>query len=66
MEKTQTPSQDHAQFDSICAEVDEFEPLPTVTGQVADGETGGDQAPDAKQHTASLDRLILAGLVSPY
>lgn len=54
----QTPSPDHAEFDHLCREVDEFEPLPAVTAdpRQADGESG---------EGTSLDGQILAGLVSP-
>ena len=54
----QTPSLDHMQFDQICAEVDEFEPLPAL----ASGPLEFDQ--DGEEETA-LDGQILAGLVTP-
>ena len=54
----QTPSPDHGEFDSMCAEVDEFEPLPTVRPETLERE------PDGEDDT-SLDGQILAGLVSP-
>ncbi len=61
MEPTKSESAGHVQFDEICAQVGDFEPLPTVvTKPVEDSsiETEDDR-------TAPLDGLILAGLVSP-
>ncbi|MDQ6775507.1 MAG: hypothetical protein M3071_04625 [Actinomycetota bacterium] len=48
-------------FDKLCAEVEDFELMPTVTTS---------PAPPAKdlteeERTAPLDQVILAGLVSP-
>jgi hypothetical protein len=45
----------------MCSEVEDFEPLPTVTPHPAPA------APDLEEaeRTAPLDELILAGLVSP-
>ena len=61
MGSTQIPPDDHAGFDAICSEVQEFEHLPTVTTVPA--------APTAdlpeEERTAPLDELILAGLVAP-
>ncbi len=54
----QTPSPDHGEFDSMCAEVDEFEPLPTVKPETLEREQDGED-------DTSLDGQILAGLVSP-
>jgi hypothetical protein len=53
--------EDHAGFEAMCSEVEDFEPLPTVTPVPAA------PAPDLKEEerTAPLDELILAGLVSP-
>jgi len=53
----QTPSTDHLQFDQICAEVDEFEPLPAVASGPLDYDD------DAGETT--LDGQILAALVTP-
>ncbi len=58
MEPTQTPSPDHVEFDQMCAEVDEFEPLPAVKPRSLEREQ------DSEDDT-SLDGQILAGLVSP-
>ena len=54
----QTPSADHVQFDQICAEVDEFETLPTVRTPLL----GYDD--DGEEHRG-LESQILAALVTP-
>lgn len=54
----QTPSSDHLQFDQLCAEVDEFEPLPAITSGPLEFEEDG-------QEETGLDGQILAALVSP-
>ena len=54
----QTPSPDHLQFDQLCAEVDEFEPLPAVSSSPLGFEE------DVQEQT-ELDDQILAALVSP-
>lgn len=59
---TWMPSNDHAQFDSICEPLDEFDPLPAVKAEPPKFET---ELP-AENEDASLDGLILAGLVAPY
>jgi hypothetical protein len=53
----QTPSTDHLQFDQICAEVDDFEPLPAVSSGSLDYEDDGEET--------TLDDQILAALVTP-
>jgi len=53
----QTPSMDHVQFDQICAEVDDFEPLPALSG-------GPLEYVQASEEEAGLDDQILAGLVT--
>ena len=53
-----TPSPDHLEFDQMCSEVDDFEPLPTVTTEPLEAE-------QESQESSSLDGQILAGLVSP-
>ena len=55
------PETDQSQFDEICSEVQDFEPLPTVTPVPADLTAEAHEGDD----TAPLDELILAGLVSP-
>lgn len=59
---TWMPSNDHAQFDSLCEPLDEFDPLPAVVAEPPEHET---ELP-AEDEDASLDGLILAGLVAPY
>lgn len=58
MEPTQKPSEEHIEFDLLCAGVDEFEPLPAVTAAEL-------ERADQDQDDTSLDDQILAGLVSP-
>jgi hypothetical protein len=53
------PSPDHLEFDQICSEVDEFEPLPSVAAARHEPE------PQSEEEN-SFDGRILAGLVSPY
>ncbi len=55
------PATDQSHFDEICAAVQDFEPLPTVTPVPADLTAEAREGDD----TAPLDELILAGLVSP-
>ncbi len=50
----------HGQFDAICAQLGEWEPLPTVIAEPAETES-----PAEDEQAAPLDRLILAGLVWP-
>jgi hypothetical protein len=71
--RTWSPSTDHSQFDALCAQVGEWEPLLSVTqpAPVAPqpAPDAAQPAPDAPQldhHAAQLDHLILAGLVCPY
>jgi hypothetical protein len=59
MTTPQLPTENHVQFDEICAPVDDFETLPTIT---AAPESEADQT-DEEQ--GPLDGLILAGLVTP-
>lgn len=54
----QTPSADHLQFDQICAEIDDFEPLPAVSSSLL--EYGAED-----EEAAGLDDQILALLVTP-
>ena len=54
----QTPSADHLQFEQICAEVDEFEPLPAVS-------SGPLERDDDGEEETGLDEQILAALVTP-
>ncbi|HZO78752.1 MAG TPA: hypothetical protein VFB39_11970 [Solirubrobacteraceae bacterium] len=70
MTTPQMPSAEHAQFDAICAPVDDFETLPTVAVQTLtsqyEAEPVGDDEPAEDRGEESLDDLILAGLVAPY
>ncbi|MBV8432226.1 MAG: hypothetical protein JO244_13745 [Solirubrobacterales bacterium] len=54
----QTPSADHVQFDQICAELDEFEPLPAVSSRLPELDDDGEETP-------GLEDRILAALVTP-
>lgn len=58
MEPTQTPSPEHVEFEKLCSEVDEFEPLPAVKAASLERDQDGED-------DTSLDGQILAGLVSP-
>ncbi len=53
------PAAEHAQFDAICAPLEDFETLPTVKV---------DALPEdqLEERDEALDELILAGLVAPY
>jgi len=53
-----TPSPDHLEFDELCSEVEDFEPLPTLTAEPLERQPEGEE-------TTPLDGQILAGLVSP-
>ena len=69
MTTPQMPSADHAQFDAICAPVDDFETLPTVAVQRLISQHEADPFPEEAYQDdgqESLDQLILAGLVAPY
>ncbi len=53
----QTPSADHLQFDQLCAEVEDFEPLPAVSSELRECDDHEDET--------GLDDQILAALVTP-
>jgi hypothetical protein len=57
VEPTQTTSQEHVEFDELCAEVEDFQPLPTVKPAILERDE------DSDEH--SVDGQLLAGLVSP-
>jgi hypothetical protein len=61
MQSLNQPSSEHLEFDELCQELDEFEPLPELIARRLPA--APDQEPDG--HSGSLDPLILAGLVSP-
>ena len=58
MKPMHTPSAEHVEFDRMCAEVDEFEPLPAVTPAILEPE-------DDEDVRGSVASQLLAGLVSP-
>jgi hypothetical protein len=62
MSTLQMPTHDHAQFDTICEPLGEFEHLPAVKVERPD------VAPEPRLEAGDdpLDGLILAGLVAPY
>jgi hypothetical protein len=53
-----TPSPDHIQFDLLCLELDDFEPLPSLAADYSEPES-------EPEDQSSLDGQILAGLVTP-
>lgn len=53
----QTPSADHAQFERMCAEVDDFEPLPAVSSALPAYDEDGEEE-------TGLDDQILAALAT--
>ncbi|HEY2438315.1 MAG TPA: hypothetical protein VGH93_14130 [Solirubrobacteraceae bacterium] len=59
----QMPSTDHKQFDDLCSRVDEWTHLPAYKTDPTDPER---EAPEDAERDASLNGLILAGLVSPH
>lgn len=61
MKTPRMPSPEHTTFDAICAPVEDFEPLPTVTAELEE-----EHDPSAEDREAPLDGLILAGLVAPH
>lgn len=63
MRPVQTPSSEHLEFDELCREIDEFQPLPELIVRRADQTARAANLEDAG--SGSFDPLILAGLVSP-
>jgi hypothetical protein len=61
MSNPQIPTDEHPGFDAICEQVEDFEPLPTVTPHLAPPA----EDLEHEERTAPLDEIILAGLVSP-
>ncbi len=61
MSTLQMPSTDHERFDEICGPLEEWDHLPAVKGEPPEF-----QEEPVEDQEASLDGLILAGLVSPY
>jgi hypothetical protein len=62
MTEPRLPKDSHDYFDAICAQVGEWETLPSVKP-----EPGDEERPAVEQEAVplELDRLIMAGLVSP-
>lgn len=59
MRSLQTPSSEHLEFDALCGEIDDFEPLPELIVWRAN------LAQEENEDSGTFDPLILAGLVSP-
>jgi hypothetical protein len=57
VEPTQAPSEGYAQFDRLCAKVEDWEPLPEFTNALPT------ETPE--EGDGPLDEQIMAGLVSP-
>ncbi|MBV8430616.1 MAG: hypothetical protein JO244_05605 [Solirubrobacterales bacterium] len=55
-----TSAPDRLEFEQMCAEIDEFEPLPWVANPRLE------RAGQEGEEETSFDGQILAGLVSPY
>ncbi len=60
MDRTQTPSAEHLEFDRLCERVDEFDYLPDFSHTASNHQNDRSQA-DRQE----IDQRILAGLVSP-
>jgi hypothetical protein len=60
----QADPSEHQQFDSLCAQVEDYEPLPDPV-PVAGAPVCRPLVDDPDEQLASLDEVILAGLVSP-
>jgi hypothetical protein len=58
VEPTPTSSQDHVEFDRMCAGVEEFETLPEVPSPPLEREP-------SDEDDTSMDDQIMAGLVTP-
>jgi hypothetical protein len=57
----ETPHPDHAEFDAICEDIADYEPLPEMLGP-SSYETAGTTDDEL---TDTIDAEILAGLVTP-
>jgi hypothetical protein len=66
MSTLQMPTNEHVQFDEICAPVEDFEPLPTVVAPIDEEPPSNKEEPLPNDAPRDLDGLILAGLVTPY
>jgi hypothetical protein len=56
-----TRTEIHEQFEAICAQVGDWEPLPTVMPVSSDKDEV-----DIEEQEEPINDLILAGLVAPY
>jgi len=68
MTELQTPRTDHAEFDALCEQIEDYQPLVWRQHPVPRPITGARDAPtglDEAHTAATLDAHILAGLVSP-
>jgi hypothetical protein len=61
MDPTPSRSEDQLYFEELCAQVGDWDHLPTVVVHPAE-----DQADTREDQDSPMDGLILAGLVSPY
>lgn len=64
MRTLQTPEMSHLEFDELCQEIDEFDPLPDPATNLLASETPV-LDPESPDPIPRLDDRILAGLVSP-
>lgn len=62
MTELQTPGTDHSEFDALCEQIDDYQPL--VPRRIT-GTSQPQVGVDDDQNAARLDAHILAGLVSP-
>jgi len=66
MSTLQMPTNEHVQFDELCAPVEDFEPLPTVVASIDEEAPSNEEEPLPNDAPRALDGLILARLVAPY
>jgi len=59
VEPVQTPTPEHAEFDQMVSQVDDFEPLPWNTVPVLD------ETEEPEERESDVDQVILTGLVIP-
>jgi hypothetical protein len=57
VDRTQTPSTEHVEFDRLCEQVEEFDYLPDLSRALPDDRD--------REERREIDQRILAGLVSP-
>ena len=56
MFELQTPDTEHAEFDELCLEIEDYEPLPSIPTSEPLGTV---------EHSETIEAEILAGLVTP-